>query len=151
EHAMNAMPTTPTWFGHPRGLTILFLTETWEKFSFFGMRALLVYYMTRQLGIGQAQTSYIYGLYAASAYFTPILGGFGGARWLGRRRAVLLGGAIMAAGHFMMASESLFFPALVVIALGNGLFLPSLPSQIEGLYTRGDPRRTSGYSVYYVG
>ncbi|MEJ0038083.1 MAG: peptide MFS transporter [Gammaproteobacteria bacterium] len=145
------MNSTPTWFGHPRGLTILFLTETWEKFSFFGMRALLVYYMTRQLGIGQAQSSYIYGFYAASAYFTPILGGVIADRWLGRRRAVMLGGAIMAAGHFMMAFEGLFFPALVVIAAGNGLFLPNVPSQIEGLYARDDPKRTSGYSVYYVG
>lgn len=139
------------WFGQPRGLTILFLTETWEKFSFFGMRALLIYYMTRHLDIQQAQASYIYGLYGAAVYFTPIIGGMLADRWLGRRRAVLLGGAIMAAGHFMMASESLFYPALVVIACGNGLFLPSLPSQIEGLYAQDDPRRTSGYSIYYVG
>lgn len=139
------------WFGQPRGLTILFLTETWEKFSFFGMRALLIYYMTRHLDIDQARASYIYGMYGAAVYFTPIIGGLLADRWLGRRRAVLLGGAIMAAGHFMMASESLFYPALVVIACGNGLFLPSLPSQIEGLYAQDDPRRTSGYSIYYVG
>ena len=139
------------WFGQPRGLTILFLTETWEKFSFFGMRALLIYYMTRHLDIEQAHASYIYGLYGAAVYFTPIIGGMLADRWLGRRRAVMLGGAIMAAGHFMMTSESLFYPALVVIACGNGLFLPSLPSQIEGLYAKDDPRRTSAYSIYYVG
>ena len=139
------------WFGQPRGLTILFLTETWEKFSFFGMRALLVYYMTRHLDIEQARASYIYGMYGAAVYFTPIIGGMLADRWLGRRRAVMLGGAIMAAGHFMMASEGLFYAALVVIACGNGLFLPSLPSQIEGLYAKDDPRRTSGYSIYYVG
>lgn len=139
------------WFGQPRGLTILFLTETWEKFSFFGMRALLVYYMTLHLEITQARASYIYGMYTAGVYLTPIIGGMIADRWLGRRRAVLIGGAIMAAGHFMMASESLFYAALVVIAIGNGLFLPSLPSQIERLYTKQDPRRTSAYSIYYVG
>jgi len=92
------------WFGQPRGLTILFLTETWEKFSFFGMRALLIYYMTRHLEIDQARASYIYGMYGAAVYFTPIIGGILADRWLGRRRAVMLGGAIMVAGHFMMAS-----------------------------------------------
>ena len=149
--AETATPVSRDWFGQPRGLTILFLTETWEKFSFFGMRALLVYYMTRQLGMGQANASYVYGLYTASVYLTPIIGGAIADSWLGRRRAVLLGGSIMAAGHFMMAFESMFYVALVVIAIGNGLFLPTLPAQIEGLYAQNDPRRTSAYSVYYVG
>src|SRR5579863_9893718 len=81
-----------TWFGQPRGLTILFLTEMWEQFSFFGMRALLVYYMTKQLMIAQGQASLIYGLYAAGVYFTPIVGGAIADRWLGRKRAVVLGG-----------------------------------------------------------
>lgn len=140
-----------TWFGQPRGLTVLFLTEMWEKFSFFGMRALLVYYMTKQLMMGQQQASLIYGLYSGLVYFTPIVGGAISDRWLGRRKAIILGGAIMAVGHFMMASEPLFYAALATIALGNGLFLPSLPSQIGDLYPPGDPRRGSAYSVYYVG
>jgi POT family proton-dependent oligopeptide transporter len=140
-----------TWFGQPRGLTVLFLTEMWEKFSFFGMRALLVYYMTKQLMMGQQQASLIYGLYSGLVYFTPILGGAISDRWIGRRNAIILGGSIMAVGHFMMASEPLFYPALATIALGNGLFLPSLPSQIGDLYPPGDPRRGSAYSVYYVG
>jgi len=143
--------TQATWFGQPRGLTILFLTEMWEKFSFFGMRTLLVYYMTKQLLIGQGQSSLIYGLYAASAYLTPIAGGYIADRWLGTRRAVIAGGAIMSLGHFMMASESLFFPALATIALGNGLFLPNLPSQIHGLYGDDDPRRQPAYNLYYAG
>src|SRR5437868_4611002 len=141
----------PTWFGQPRGLTILFLTEMWEKFSFFGMRALLVYYMTKQLMIGQERSSVIYGLYAACAYLTPIAGGYIADRWLGARRAVVVGGAVMALGHFMMAWENLFFPALATIALGNGLFLPNLPSQIHGLYQDNDPRRGPAYNLYYVG
>jgi proton-dependent oligopeptide transporter, POT family len=139
------------WFGHPRGLTILFLTEMWEMFSFFGMRALLVYYMTKHLGIHQQASSLIYGVYAAFVYFTPVFGGVVADRWLGKRKSVIIGGATMALGHFMMASEPLFYPALATIALGNGLFLPSLASQIEGLYRKGDPRSKSAYNVYYVG
>jgi proton-dependent oligopeptide transporter, POT family len=140
-----------TWFGQPRGLTILFLTEMWEIFSYYGMRALLVYYMTKQLFIGQEKASIIYGTYTAMAYFTPIFGGMIADRWLGKRRAVIIGGSIMAAGHFMMTFEPLFYVALATIALGNGLFLPSLPSQIDGLYRPDDPRRGWAYNVYYVG
>lgn len=139
------------WFGHPPGLSILFLTEMWEMFSFFGMRALLVYYMTKQLDIHQQFASLIYGAYAAFVYFTPVFGGVVADRWLGKRNAVIIGGVTMALGHFMMASEALFYPALATIALGNGLFLPSLASQIEGLYREGDPRSKSAYNVYYVG
>jgi proton-dependent oligopeptide transporter, POT family len=140
-----------TWFGQPRGLTILFLTEMWEQFSYYGMRALLVYYMTKQLLIGQEKASVIYGVYTAMAFFTPIFGGMIADRWLGKRRAVIIGASIMAAGHFMMTFEPLFYFALATIALGNGLFLPSLPSQIDGLYRPDDPRRGWAYNVYYVG
>ncbi|MBA2920166.1 MFS transporter [Sphingomonas sp. MAH-20] len=139
------------WFGQPPGLTILFLTNMWEQFSYFGMRALLVYYMTKQLMIGQGSSSVIYGAYTACAYFTPIVGGVVADRLLGKRRAIITGGSIMAAGHFMMAFEPLFYPALATIAIGNGLFLPSLPSQIDDLYEPGDPRVGWAYNVYYVG
>ena len=139
------------WFGQPRGLTILFLTEMWDQFSFFGMRALLVYYMTKQLLFGQEKSSLIYGAYTSMAYFTPIIGGVLCDRWLGKRRSVIIGGSVMAAGHFMMTFEPLFYPALATIALGNGLFLPSLPSQINDLYRADDPRRGWAYNVYYVG
>jgi POT family proton-dependent oligopeptide transporter len=132
-------------------LTILFLTEMWEQFSYYGMRALLVYYMTKQLLIGQETSSLIYGTYTSLAFFTPIVGGIVSDRWLGKRRAVILGGATMAAGHFMMTFEPLFYVALATIALGNGLFLPSLPSQINDLYRPDDPRRGWAYNVYYVG
>jgi len=139
------------FFGHPVGLTVLSLTEMWEMFSFFGMRALLVYYMTRHLDFDQEYASLIYGAYAAFVYFTPVFGGIVADRWLGKRNAVLIGGVMMALGHFMMASEPLFYPALTTIALGNGLFLPSLASQIEGLYRGGDPRSKSAYNIYYMG
>ncbi|MDP3370755.1 MAG: peptide MFS transporter [Brevundimonas sp.] len=141
----------PTWFGQPRGLTVLFLTEMWEKFSYFGMRALLIYYMTKALMMGQAQASLIYGLYTAFVYFTPIVGGYISDRWLGRRKAVILGGSIMALGHFLMALEPMFFVALGFIAVGNGLFLPSLPSQVAPLYGPSDPRRHRAFNIYYVG
>jgi POT family proton-dependent oligopeptide transporter len=144
-------PRAETWFGHPRGLTILFLTNMWEQFSYFGMRALLMYYMTKELAFGQGRASFIYGAYTACAYFTPIIGGVVADRLLGKKRAVIIGASVMAAGHFMMTFEPLFYPALATIALGNGLFLPSLPSQINDLYAPGDPRRAWAYNVYYVG
>ena len=144
-------PLQTTWFGHPPGLTILFLTEMWEKFSYFGMRALLVYYMTKALAMSQEDASWVYGGYTAFAYFTPILGGLIADRYLGRRRAVILGGSIMAIGHFLMAFPGMFYPALATIAIGNGFFLPSLPSQVRYLYAPGDPRGDSAFSVYYVG
>jgi POT family proton-dependent oligopeptide transporter len=146
-HAATALE----WLGQPRGLSVLFLTEMWTQFSFFGMRTLLVYYMTKQLMIDQQHSSLIYGGYAAAVYFTPIFGGLIADRFIGKRNAVVIGGLLMAAGHFMMAFESLFYFALAAIALGNGLFLPSLSSQINSLYAEGDPRLASAYNVYYVG
>ena len=140
-----------TWFGQPPGLTILFLTNMWETFSYYGMRALLVYYMTKQLMLGQVHASFIYGTYTACAYFTPIVGGAIADRLLGKRRAVIIGAIVMAAGHFMMAFEPLFYFALATIALGNGLFLPSLPSQVGDLYRADDPRRGWAFNIYYVG
>ena len=140
-----------TWFGHPRGLTVLFFTNMWEQFSFYGMRAILVYYMTKQLLLAQDSSSIIYGIYTGCAYFTPLIGGFIADRVLGKKRAIIIGGSVMALGHFMMTQEPLFYVALVTIAIGNGLFLPSLPSQIRDLYKPGDPRAGRAYNVYYVG
>ena len=145
------MSREKAWFGQPPGLTILFLTNMWEQFSYFGMRALLVYYMTTTLLFDQEKASSIYGFYTAFAYFTPIIGGTIADRWLGKRRAVIIGASVMAAGHFMMAFEPAFYFALATIALGNGLFLPTLPSQINDLYRADDPRRPWAYNVYYVG
>jgi POT family proton-dependent oligopeptide transporter len=143
--------TTKTWFSQPRGLTILFLTETWTAFSFYGMRTLLVYYMTKELLFSQQHSSLVYGLYGSFVYFTPLFGGAISDRWLGRKRAVIIGGAIMALGHFMMAFPPALYFALATIAIGNGLFLPSLPSQINLLYAADDPRRVGAYNIYYAG
>ena len=163
-------------FGHPRGLTFLFATEMWERFSYYGMRALLVLYMTHALllpghtdnvfGLGalrhmlesltgplgpQPLSSHIYGLYTGLVYLTPLLGGFLADRLLGQHRTILLGATLMAIGHFMMAFEPLFLIALTMLILGNGAFKPNISAQVGGLYGRGDPRRDRAYSIFYVG
>lgn len=148
---MQAVMAERTWFGHPRGLIILSLTNMWEQFSFYGMRALLIYYMTKHLLLEQQDASFVYGIYTACAYFTPMLGGLIADRYLGKRRAIIIGASVMATGHFMMAFEPMFYLALATIALGNGLFLPTLPSQVGDLYRHDDPRRSWAYNVYYVG
>jgi proton-dependent oligopeptide transporter, POT family len=138
-------------FGHPKGLVVLFLTEMWERFSYYGMRALLVYYMIKQLAFTQGQASQIYGLYTGFVYFTPLLGGIIADRIIGQRRAVILGALLMAFGHFFMAFEPLFFPALVFLIMGNGFFKPNISTQVGSLYSAGDPRRDRAFSIFYVG
>ena len=138
-------------FGHPRGLTVLFLTETWAQFSYFGMQAMLVYYMTKQLHFDQPTASALYGGYAAFAYLTPMLGGVIADRWLGQGRSVILGSVLMALGHFALAFQSAFFPGLFLVGLGNGFFLPSTTTQVGYLYAEGDSRRDQAYSIYYMG
>lgn len=138
-------------FGHPPGLTVLVLTQMWAEFSYFGLQALLVYYMTQRLGFDQAKSSLIYGAYGAAAFFSPFFGGIVADRWLGRTRSVLLGGALMMCGHFAMASQALLFPALALVALGNGLFLPPLAVQVGSLYEDRDPRKAHAFSAYYMG
>jgi proton-dependent oligopeptide transporter, POT family len=138
-------------FGHPKGLAVLFLTEMWERFSYYGMRALLVYYMIKQLMFTQAEASQIYGLYTGLVYLTPFFGGILADRVIGQRRAVILGAALMAIGHFLMAFQSLFFPALLFLILGNGAFKPNISTQVGNLYAPGDPRRDRAFSIFYVG
>jgi POT family proton-dependent oligopeptide transporter len=140
-----------TLFGHPPGLTVLFLTQMWAEFSFFGLQALLVYYMTKHLGFAQSKSSLIYGLYGAAAFFSPFFGGLIADRWLGRTVSVIAGGAMMMFGHFAMAFEALLFPALALVALGNGLFIPPLATQVGSLYADDDARKAYAYSAYYMG
>jgi proton-dependent oligopeptide transporter, POT family len=163
-------------FGHPRALSFLFATEMWERFSYYGMRALLVLYMVKYLlqpghadnviGLGalrrlleaisgplevQPFSSQIYGLYTGLVYLTPLFGGILADRYLGQHRTILLGAALMALGHFMMAFEPLFLLALIVLILGNGAFKPNMSAQIGSLYAPGDHRRDRAYSIFYVG
>ena len=140
-----------TLFGHPPGLTVLFTTQMWAEFSFFGLQAMLVYYMTKHLGFSQSKSSLIYGAYGAAAFFSPFFGGMIADQWLGRTRAVIIGCTMMMLGHFAMAFESLLFPALALVALGNGLFLPPLAIQVGSLYADDDPRKAYAYSAYYMG
>ena len=140
-----------TLFGHPPGLTVLFTTQMWAEFSFFGLQALLVYYMTKHLGFSQAKSSLIYGAYGAAAFFSPFFGGLIADRWLGRTKAVTIGATMMMFGHFAMAFEALLFPALALVALGNGLFMPPLATQVGSLYADDDPRKAYAYSAYYMG
>jgi POT family proton-dependent oligopeptide transporter len=140
-----------TLFGHPPGLTVLFMTQMWAEFSYFGLQALLVYYMTQHLGFSQARSSLIYGAYGAAAFFSPFFGGIVADRWLGRTRSVVIGGLLMMCGHFAMAFEALLFPALALVALGNGLFMPPLAVQVGDLYADDDPRQAQAFSAYYMG
>jgi POT family proton-dependent oligopeptide transporter len=144
-------PSSRTLFGHPPGLTVLFMTQMWAEFSYFGLQALLVYYMTQHLGFSQARSSLIYGAYGAAAFFSPFFGGIVADRWLGRTRSVVIGGLLMMCGHFAMAFEALLFPALALVALGNGLFLPPLAVQVGDLYADDDPRQAQAFSAYYMG
>ena len=147
----NGVRPARTLFRHPPGLTVLFTTQMWAEFSFFGLQALLVYYMTKQLGFPQAKSSLIYGAYGAAAFFSPFFGGLIADRWLGRTPSVIIGGVMMMLGHFAMAFEGLIFPALALVALGNGLFMPPLAIQVGSLYADDDPRKAYAYSAYYMG
>ncbi len=136
---------------HPPGLYVLFFTEMWERFSYYGMRSLLVYYMIKHLQFTQERSSEIYGLYTGFVYFTPLFGGMLADRLLGQRKTVIVGGVLMAIGHFLMAVESLFFPALVFLILGNGAFKPNISTQVGALYPPGDHRRDRAFSLFYMG
>ena len=137
--------------GHPPGLYVLFFTEMWERFSYYGMRSLLVYYMIKHLQFTQERSSEIYGLYTGFVYFTPLFGGMLADRFLGQRKTVIVGAALMAIGHFLMAVESLFFPALIFLILGNGAFKPNISTQVGALYPAGDHRRDRAFSLFYMG
>ena len=136
---------------HPAGLYILFFTEMWERFSYYGMRSLLVYYMIKHLQFTQERSSEIYGLYTGFVFFTPFFGGMLADRLLGQHRSVILGGVLMAIGHFLMAFERLFFPALIFLILGNGAFKPNISTQVGALYPAGDHRRDRAFSIFYMG
>lgn len=144
--------------GHPLGLTTLFLTEFWERFSYYGMRALLVLYMTAPLAAGGLaydipRATRIYGLYTSSVYLTAVVGGLIADNLIGAYRAVLYGGIIIASGHFLMALPvtPAFYLGMVAIALGTGLLKPNISAMVGNLYSEGDLRRDSGFSIFYIG
>ena len=146
------------WFGHPRGLSTLFFTELWERFSYYGMRALLVLYMVASpeqggLGYSVETSAKIYGIYTALVYLTAMPGGWIADRFLGQYRSVLLGGVIIALGHFSMAftTPTMFFTGMGLIVLGTGLLKPNISAMVGSLYAPGDQRRDGGFSIFYMG
>jgi proton-dependent oligopeptide transporter, POT family len=167
-----------TWFGHPRGLFILFFSEMWERMSFYGMRALLILYMTKYLLADSAKAasvlgfdglrkiyelaaggpiddqpfaSSVYGLYLGFVYLTPLFGGLLADRVWGRRRTVYVGGILMMIGHFLLAFQDLFLFGLLFIVLGNGAFKPNISTQVGALYPEGDVRRDGAFTLFYMG
>jgi POT family proton-dependent oligopeptide transporter len=144
----------PTVFGHPAGLFTLFFAEMWERFSYYGMRALLVLYMIKGfLGYGDSEAYSVYGAYTALVYMTPYIGGMLADRLLGARRAVVIGGLLMAAGHLLMTVEqdTAFFVALALLIVGNGFFKPNISTMVGRLYPRGSAKKDAGFTLFYMG
>lgn len=144
----------PTLLGHPTGLYTLFFAEMWERFSYYGMRALLIFYMIKGfLGYGDGQAYTVYGAYTALVYMTPFIGGLLADRILGKRVAVVIGGVLMAAGHLLMTFESEwpFFFALALLIAGNGFFKPNISTIVGSLYKDGDKKRDDGFNIFYTG
>ena len=163
---------------HPKGLFVLFFAEMWERMSYYGMRALLVLYMTqyllvdperfqRVIGLGtlkgmletgygtaldiQPYSSKIYGLYTGLVYLSPFFGGILADRVWGKKKSVYVGAVLMAIGHFLMAFENLFIPALLFLIFGNGAFKPNISTQVGNLYKEGDPKKDGAFTLFYMG
>ena len=146
------------FFGHPKGLRTLFLTEMWERMSYYGMRGLLVLFMTAAIAdggleIGVTTATAIYGLYTASVYFMGLPGGWLADRLIGSQKAIWYGGIIIMCGHIVLAipSESSFFIGLILVVLGTGLLKPNITAVVGQLYSSTDERRDAGYALYYMG
>ena len=155
-----AKPITPKK-GHPPGLYLLFLTEMWERFSYYGMRALLTLYLTKTaleggLGIEEESATLIYGYFTGFVYLTPIIGGWLADNYLGQRKAILIGGVLMMFGQFSLAATPQLgvwstWLGLFLIIIGNGFFKPNISTIVGDLYEQGDPRRDSAFTIFYMG
>ena len=141
------------FFGHPRGLSTLFFTEMWERFSYYGMRAFLILYMVNALKFDDKHAGAIYGTYTASAWAAAIFGGIIADRWLGQYKSVLIGGIIITLGHFTLAFHPLpfFYTGLGLIVIGTGLLKPNVSGIVGSLYDVADARRDAGFSIFYMG
>jgi len=151
-------PPDTGFFGHPRGLSTLFFTEMWERFSYYGMRAFLILYMVAPvtsggLGFSDVDAASIYGTYTGSAWGASILGGLAADRFLGQYRSVLIGGIIIALGHVTLAFPPLpfFYAGLGLIVIGTGLLKPNVSTLVGSLYEQADARRDAGFSIFYMG
>ena len=156
-----AVRREPEFAGHPKGLYMLFFAEMWERFSYYGMRALLVFYLTEHWLFSDAKSNLIYGAYTSLVYITPVLGGYLADRYLGQRKAVLFGGILLAFGHCLMAVEghggqvdpaiNIFWLALALIIVGSGFLKANISVIVGELYPLRDPRRDGAYTIFYMG
>ena len=147
--------------GHPKGLFLLFMAEMWERFSYYGMRALLIFYLVQHWLFSDSEASIIYGAYTALVYITPVLGGYLADRYIGQRKAVLFGAVLLTIGHFFMAFEgsggqgdpmiNVFWLALALIIVGSGFLKANISVIVGQLYTRTDVRRDPAYTIFYMG
>jgi POT family proton-dependent oligopeptide transporter len=145
--------------GHPKGLYLLFATEMWERFSYYGMRALLVLYLTKSLidgglGFTDDNASLLYGFFTGFVYFTPLIGGWLADNYLGQRKAIVIGAILMMLGQFCLATESslpFLYTGLVLLIIGNGFFKPNISVIVGHLYEPGDPRKDSAFTIFYMG
>ena len=147
------MNQSNTTFGHPQGLYYLFFAELWERFSFYGMRALLVLYMTKQLLFSDDFSFGVFAAYMSLVYVTPIIGGVLADNYLGYRKSIIIGGVFMALGHFFLSIELpiFFYGSLALIIVGNGFFKPNISTFVGTLYEKKDKRRDSGFTIFYMG
>ena len=156
-----AVNRDPEFAGHPKGLYVLFFAEMWERFSYYGMRALLIFYLTKHWLFSDDKANLIYGAYTSLVYITPVLGGYLADRYLGQRKAVLFGGIMLAIGHGLMAVEgtggqadatiNIFWAALAFIIVGSGFLKANISVIVGQLYPRTDIRRDGAYTIFYVG
>ncbi|WP_155265335.1 peptide MFS transporter [Sphingomonas segetis] len=156
-----AMGRKPEFLGHPKGLYMLFFAEMWERFSYYGMRALLIFYLTQHWLFSDGKSNLIYGAYTSLVYITPLLGGYMADRWLGQRKAVLFGAVLLTAGHFTMAIEgtggqsdptiNVFWLALALIIVGSGFLKANISVMVGQLYPLTDVRRDGAYTIFYMG
>ena len=151
----------PEFMGHPKGLYMLFFAEMWERFSYYGMRALLIFYLTQHWLFNDGQSTLIYGAYTSLVYITPVLGGWAADRYLGQRKAVLFGGILLTLGHTFMAVEgvggqsdptiNVFWFALALIIVGSGFLKANISVMVGQLYSLSDLRRDGAYTIFYMG
>ena len=136
---------------YPSSLSTLFFTEMWERFSYYGMRALLVLYLVNSLNYSESQALHIYAVYTGLVYLTPLIGGYLADRFLGTQKSIFIGGLTMMIGHFLMAFPDYLYLAIGMLIIGNGYFKPNISSLLGKLYKSNDVRRDSGFSIFYVG
>ena len=136
---------------NPRSLSTLFFTEMWERFSYYGMRALLVLYLVNSLNYSESEALHIYAVYTGLVYLTPLIGGYLADRFLGAQKSIFIGGLTMMIGHFLMAFPDYLYLAIGMLIIGNGYFKPNISSLLGKLYKSNDVRRDSGFSIFYVG